>query len=347
VNEPAAPRAWRPSWSLLKPAAALYNAARRASYERRVANPRPGERVTIEEHGLRESLVTVHDALAQRSPQHALAVLTERFEAGSAKSWFQANGEFSRYRDQAMAYYRFAERAVLAAYGRSHARASDPVLVAEARAAARDGSLVGREYRATALQDKDSGHCAHHAFFNAIMASVGFVYPLKVHQLVENAKRLLNVRPVFNRTAAAERAQLEAQLGVKFGRDVDQGMGDKDMAQYASLLGMSLASRAPPSGEAGWLALLRGPEQPLLTYRMFHPRFRLDAAVDGHDYRVLHHAAYLLGAFPSRSRGATLFMVQDSGSGITAFLTAEELTALVKDVQLLDARAPVRLPKSA
>lgn len=264
MSEPVAPRAWRPGWSLLKPAAALYNAARRASYERRVLNAGPGQRVTTEEHGLRESLTTIHDALAQRAPQAALSVLTERFETGAAKDWFHANGSFSRYRDQAMEYYRFTERAV---------------------------------------------------------------------------------RPVFNRSAAAERARLEAQLGVTFGRDVGQGMSDKDMSRYASLLGMSLASRAPPSDEAGWLGLLRGPEQPLLTYRMFHPRLRLDGS-EGHDYRVLYHATYLLGAFPSPSRGATLFMVQDSGSGITAFLTAEELTALVKDVQLLAAAAPVRLPQA-
>lgn len=350
VVEPARPAAWRPSWSLLKPAAALYNAARERAYERRVANAGPGQRVTVEEHGLRESLAETHAALEEGRLQHALTPLIERFESGAAKAWFRANGEFERYRSQAMAYYRFAERAVLAAYGRGHKRSSDDELVAEALAAERAGALVGHGWRRTALQAKDLGHCATHALYNAIAASVGFAVPTRVEDLIDHARWTMNVKPAFNKASARETARFEAQLGVKFGRDIDHGMGEKDMVQYASRLGLRLSPRAPPADEAGWLALLRGGDQTLLSYRMFHPRFRQDedgSPLDGHDYRVLHHAAYLLGAFPSPSRRAWLFMVQDSGSGITAFLSAEELSALTKDVQALETRGPVRLPPVA
>ncbi len=343
VKELPAPSAWTPRSALLKPFAGALNAARRALHARRLANAPPSRRLTVEEIGLRQTLTGAHGALAAGRPQEALGALSAHFNGSAAKSWFRANSSFDRYRDKGMEYYRFAEDAVLRAYGRSHARAADRGLVAEARAAARDGSLLGREYRTTQLQDKGAGHCAHHALFNAIKASAGFAYPLAVRQFIENAREMLNVRPAIAGNVAA----LEAAMGVKFGLDVDQGMDDKSMARYASLLGLNLGVRGPPADEAGWKALVAGREQPLLTFRMFHPRYRLDEtarAVEGHRYEMLHHEVYLLGAFPSPSRGTWLFMVQDSGSGITAFHTAEELTALTKDVQLLDVSAPARLP---
>jgi hypothetical protein len=37
-------------------------------------------------------------------------------------------------------------------------------------------------------------------------------------------------------------------------------------------------------------------------------------------------------------------MVQDSGSGATDFYTAEELSAVASDVQLVTPKAPVALP---
>jgi hypothetical protein len=245
-----------------------------------------------------------------------------------------------------MAYYRFAEDAILRAYGRSHKRASDAGLVAEARAAARAGTLVGHEYRVTPLQDKDSGHCALHTMFNAISASAGFVRPLRVHEFIEDAREALDAMPKVTGSARGI-ARLEKELGVKFGRNVDDGLGDDSMAAYARRLGLGLRAEPAPADAQGWLTLLRGREETLLTFRMFHPRFRHDDEArrhEGHDYRVLHHAAYLLGAFPSPSRGQWLFMVQDSGSGITAFHTAEELSALSKDVLRLSVPAAVRLP---
>lgn len=349
VVEPAEPSPWRPSSALLKPAAGLLNAFRRAAYDRRVANAGVGERVTTEELGLRESLSKAHRALEQGLPQRALGTLSDHFGAASAKSWFRANAQFDRYRAQAMSYFRFAESAILRAYGRSHGRAGDAGLVAEARAAAREGSLVGHEYRATPLQDKDSGHCALHTMFNAITASAGFVRPLRVHEFIEDARAALNTMPTVTGSARGV-ARLERELGVKFGRNVDEGLGDESMAAYARRLGLGLRGAPAPADAQGWLALLRGPEETLLTFRMFHPRFRHDEeerAREGHDYRVLHHAAYLLGAFPSPSRGEWLFMVQDSGSGVTAFHTAEELTALSKDVLRLSVPAAVGLPAPA
>ncbi|MDX6769723.1 MAG: hypothetical protein SF051_09340 [Elusimicrobiota bacterium] len=346
VREPPAPRAWTPRAPLLKPFAGALNAARRALHQRRLDRAGPTRRLTIEEMGLRETLAGAHGALAAGRPQEAVGSLSRHFNGASAKSWFQANSRFERYREKGLEYYRFAEAALLRAYARSRERAGERALVAEARAAARDGSLLGREYRTTALQDAGAGHCAQHALFNAITASVGFVYPLAVREFIENARDALNTGPVV-KGGSRSVAALEASLGLKLGRDVDQGMDEASMARYAALLGLTLASRGPPADEDGWRALVAGPEQPLLTFRMVHPRYRLDEAarrVDGHDYALLHHAVYLLGAVPSPSRGAWLFMVQDSGSGITAFHTAEELTALTMSVQLLDASAPARLP---
>jgi predicted DNA-binding transcriptional regulator YafY len=66
----------------------------------------------------------------------------------------------------------------------------------------------------------------------------------------------------------------------------------------------------------------------------------------GHDYRVIHHEVYLLGAFDSPSRGARLFLLQDSGSGSTLMATAEELSALVLEAQILTTAGPVREPQS-
>lgn len=349
VVEPPAPRPWRPSWTMLKPAAGLVNAWRSAAHERRARNAGPEQRVTMEETGLRESLTGVHAALREGRLQAALDPLSEHFDGAAAKEWFRANGGFGPYREQAMVYYRFAEVVLLRAYARSHRRASDAGLIAEARAASRDGSLLGRGYRATPPQEKDSGHCALHAMFNAITAAAGFVYPLPVHEFVENARSMLNAMPSFHNTGRRGIAQMEKELGLKFGRNVDEGLGDKDMARYAGALGLPMRTVAAPASDAGWRELLGGREQAVLSLRMFHPRFRLDkrdAALEGHEYRMLHHAVHLLGAFPSPSRGVWLYMVQDSGSGVTAFHTAEELTALTRDVQLIDASLPARLPRA-
>ena len=84
------------------------------------------------------------------------------------------------------------------------------------------------------------------------------------------------------------------------------------------------------------------------SLRMFHPRYKLSeglASVRGHDFMVLHHEVYLLGAFDSASRGARLYLLQDSGSGRTLMATARELDALTQEVQLLSVSGPVAVPQ--
>jgi hypothetical protein len=61
---------------------------------------------------------------------------------------------------------------------------------------------------------------------------------------------------------------------------------------------------------------------------------------------ILHHEVYLLGAFDSPSRGARLYLLQDSGSGRTLMATAEELDALTMETQILTTAGPVVVPQS-
>src|SRR5207244_3769219 len=108
--------------------------------------------------------------------------------------------------------------------------------------------------------------------------------------------------------------------GVKLGVDVGEGMGPEGIKKWASLLGLGFEARGPPRGDAAWSALLEPGREVLLSLRMFHERFPNspeERALHGHDYRVLHHEVYLLGAFDSKALGRRLFMIQDSGSGST------------------------------
>jgi len=68
-------------------------------------------------------------------------------------------------------------------------------------------------------------------------------------------------------------------------------------------------------------------------------------ALRGHDFMVLHHEVYLLGAFDSASRGTRFYLLQDSGSGRTLIATAQELDALTQEVQLLSVSGPVAVPQ--
>jgi len=347
VKTPEAPAPWRPGSVLLKPAALVVNAVRLSRHGKRLNARMPGERVTTEEMGMQETLMTAHAAIAAGFLQEALEGLTSLFNGRGVAGWYRANPVFQPYQAQGHSYLRFVERAVKLAYERAHARAGDAVLIAEARAAQRMGGLLGHAYRATAIQERDTAHCAHHALFNAISASVGFASSVSVTLFIERARQLLNTS-AETLSPGADLTALESKLGIKFGVDVGHGMGPETIGKWAQLLGMGFEARGPPRDDAGWSALLRGGRTEVLVgLRMFHERFKHDEgerALRGHDYRVLHHEVYLLGSFHSPSRGARLYMVQDSGSGATDFYTAEELSAVASDVQLVTPVKPVALP---
>ena len=347
VKTPAAPAPWNPSSVLLKPAAYVVNSVRLSRHEKRMNARMPEDRITTEELGMRETLATAHAAISAGFLQDALEGLASLFKGRGVNRWYYANPIFQPYQTQGHSYLRFVERAVKLAYERAHARAGDEILIAESFAAKRAGGLLGHAYRATAIQERDSAHCAHHALFNAISASAGFAYSVSVIRFVERARELLNTSKE-TLGSASDLTALENKLGIKFGVDVGEGMGPETIGKWARMLGLGFEARGPPRDDAGWSALLRGGRaQVLVSLRMFHERFKHDAgerALHGHDYRVLHHEVYLLGAFDSPSRGARLYMVQDSGSGATDFYTAEELSAVASDVQLVTPHQPVVLP---
>ena len=348
VKTPAAPIPWTPASLLLKPAASVLNAWRLSRHEKRLNARMPEERVTTEEHGMGQTLTSAHVAIETGRLQDALEDLTRFFKGREANSWYRANTAYRPYQDQGHAYLRFVERAVKLAYERAHARARDARLIGEARASARMGSLRGHDWRITAIQERDSAHCAHNALFNAITASVGFVYPLPVHRFVERARELLNVRAEdLTGKTGSELSAIHRRLGYNLGVDVSEGMSTPSIKRWAQLLGMSFESRGPPSGDAQWSALLGRGREVLISLRMFHERFPHspeDRALHGHDYETLHHEVYLLGAFDSPSHGARLYMVQDSGSGSTDFYTASELTAVASELQIIGSAKPVALP---
>jgi hypothetical protein len=349
VKTPAAPASWTPSSLLLKPAAFVVNAVRLSRHQKRLISRMPEERVTTEELGMQETLTTAHAAISSSLLQDALGVLTSLFNGRGVNGWYRANPAFRPYQSRGHEYLRFVERAVKLAYERAHARAGDEILIAESFAAKRAGGLLGHTWRKTEIQERDSAHCAHHALFNAITASSGFLYPVSVRRFVERARELLNTKAeTLTSTSGSDLAALQNSLGIKFGVDVGEGMGPETIGKWASMLGLTFEARGPPRDDAGWSALLRsGRSENLLSLRMFHERFkhtREEAALHGHDYKVLHHEVYLLGAFDSPSRGARLYMVQDSGSGATDFYTAEELSAVVSDLQIVTPKAPVALP---
>ena len=175
VKTPAAPARWTPRSVLLKPAASLLNSWRFSRHEKRLNARMPEERVTTEEHGMQQTLNSAHEAIATGRLQDALGELTRFFKGREANGWYRANSAYQPYQNQGRAYIRFIERAVKLAYERAHARARDARLIGEARASARMGSLRGHEWRMTAIQERDSAHCAHNALFNAISASASSI----------------------------------------------------------------------------------------------------------------------------------------------------------------------------
>ena len=349
ARAPEAPARWTPRAPLLKPVASLVNAFNAARHQQRLANPLPGERVTTEEHSLRETLTALHSSLAQGRYQDAISAVGAYFHTRAAASWYAENPGYAPYRAEAFAYMRFAERAVLASYGRAFRRSGDAALIAEARDAARSGRILGHGWRPTALQEKDSSFCVQNSLFNAIAASVGFARPTTVEDFVAASRAALNRAATLDRPAdQPEIARLSRELGVDFGRrDVGQGMNSRSMTEWAESLGLTLAPSPAPRGDAGWSGLFAPGREVLLSLRMFLPR---DAhspelrALRGHDFMVLHHEVYLLGAFDSPSRGDRLYLLQDSGSGRTLLATAQELDALTQEVQLLSVSRPVAVP---
>ena len=351
VRVPAAPARWTPSSALLKPVAAAVNAFNAASHARRLANPRAGERVTTEEYSLRDTLTDLHAAVAGGRYQKAIDAVRDYFQTRAAASWYMENPGYAPYRTQAFAYMRFAERAVLASYGRAFRRASDAQLVAEARDAAFSGRILGHAWRPTAIQEKDSSFCVQNSLFNAISASVGFARPTTVDDFVAASRAALNREARIDRPASGpELAALTRDFGVDFGRrDVNDGMGTRSLAEWTESLGLTLTPAAAPRGDAGWSSLFAPGREILLSLRMFHPRYKHSEdlrAIRGHDFMVLHHEVYLLGAFDSPSQGTRFYLLQDSGSGRTLLATAQELDALTQEVQLLSVSRPVAVPRT-
>jgi hypothetical protein len=350
VRVPRAPERWTPPSGLLKPVASLVNAINSARHQQRLANPLPGERITSEEHALRETVTDLHAALAAGRYQEAISAIGQYFHTRAASRWYAENPGYSPYRAQAFAYMRFAERAVLASYGRAFRRSGDAELVAEAVAAARSGRILGHGWRPTAIQEKGSSFCVQNSLFNAIAASVGFARPTAIEDLVAASRAAIDRAPSLDRPAtAAEIAGLSRELGLDFGRrDAAQGMDTKSMAEWAKSMGLTLTPAAAPRGDAGWSALFAPGREVLLSLRMFHPRYKHSPemrSLRGHDFMLLHHEVYLLGAFDSAS-GTRYYLLQDSGSGRTLIADARELDALTSEVQLLSVSGPVTVPRT-
>lgn len=347
ARTPAPPSAWRPSSVLLKPAAAAVNAWRRARHRRLVDSLPPERRMTSEEFSMQDTLSRAHAALVSGGLQEALDVLAALYKGDSA-AWYKKHPTYRPYQRQGHEYVRFIESSVKLAFERAHGRSRDEALVAEAREAERNGTLLGHSWRPTDIQERDSAHCAHHALYNAIQASVGFTRSVDVARFVQRARELMNVPAEAVTTArGGELKALERGLGLKLGLDVGEGMTPAGLRRWARVLGLGFESRPAPRGDAQWSALLDGRRETLVGLRVFHERFKATVEQSrerGHEYSPLHHEVYLLGAFDSASREVRLYMVQDSGTGATDFYTAEELTAAASDVQLMSAASPVALP---
>ncbi|MBI3565080.1 MAG: hypothetical protein HY079_07790, partial [Elusimicrobia bacterium] len=287
--------------------------------------------------------------LSADRPQDALSLAGAYLLSDRAARWHEANPRFAAYREKGREYLRRAEAAVLAAYQAADRRAGDAALVAEARAAAGSGRILGRAWRPTRVQAKDTGTCVQNSLYNAIMASVGFARPTTTADFVAASRELVRRGPVlvraeYAREAAALGRELDLDLG---GRDAAEGMGTGDLKKWAASLGLALDAGGAPRAAAGWDALLASGRENLLSLRMFHPRFRhtdAERRARGHDLRQLHHEVYLLGAFDSPSSGRRLYLLQDSGSGTTLMATAEELSALATEVHSFAATAPVAVP---
>ncbi|MBI5202495.1 MAG: hypothetical protein HY925_12965 [Elusimicrobia bacterium] len=321
----AAPR----SPTLLQRLGALFGGANRSPHA-----------LAVEHLAAFESLQQVHGKLAAGERQAALDDLDRLFTGKRARDWYAGNPDYAHYRAQGFAYYRHAERLVMADYEAGVARAVDPALLYSAKAA----PVFGHSYRETELQEKDAPWCAYHALLNAIRASSGFGEPFDVRALVGFAKRLLdrNVVPTHDDFSLG---QVEAAMGVRLRVRASHGLSDDNVDDVARALGGAARADGFPSTEAELLDSFARGEERLLGFRFFHARFPLPESVrqeHGHDYEVLGHEGYLLGAFPHAGRW--YYMVQDSGVGRTTFYTFAELRSIVKRSELVRFPGPVSLP---
>ncbi|MBI4345839.1 MAG: hypothetical protein HY553_03225 [Elusimicrobia bacterium] len=305
-----------------------------------VAGVQPTARpASVEHESVFGSLQELHGLLSAGDYQAGLDHLERYYTGKRARDWYDANPEFDHYRSQALAYYRHAERALMAELDRGIARAKDPALVEAAKA----GPSAGHDYRETELQEKDSPWCAYHALLNAAKASVGLARPIETRQLVAYAQRLLDRDAIpFKGEGGVPRA--EAALGIPLRVRAAGGLNGESVLELARALGGSARASALPEREDELRASLAAGEEWLLGLRFFHARYPVaerERRALGHDYEPLAHQAYLLGAF--EHEGARYYMLQDSGVGLTTFYTFAELRALTKKAEVVRFPAPLRI----
>lgn len=288
-------------------------AARRQAAQ---ARARP---TSVEELSAFESLQQIHAALEGGDKQKAIDVLESAFSGRDAVGWYARNQDFAQYQAYAAGYYRHVERAMLEDRARAAARGRDAKLIAEARQAERDGTLIGRGHRFTLRQAKGSSSCGFHALCNA-----GDGDPEELAALA---------REKLDRRADPAQAEYAGRLGLKAGVAVSRGLDNALLADVARLRGWKLGD-VGRVGEEELLARLARGERLVLSQRLFHLSRELEDPV--HDYELLHHAVSVRGAFRSRSAGTRLYIVQDSGTGATDFYTWDELRAHLHDLHRLD-----------
>lgn len=296
----------------------------------------PGEAAV--RRNLERGLAEVSAAFDGGRAQEGLDLADAYFTGPRAAAWFAQNPRHAEPRARALERLRRAELSMMADYRSALERSRLPRLQAEARAAAESGAALGGAWRETELQCPGSGHCAVRALFNALRAGTLARPRGSAEDFIAAARRLLD-RPADPRAAAAL-----APLGLTPPRlSVDDGLDPAALSRLAASLGLKVESSPAPRGDAGWSALFMPGRENLLSMRLFHPAHPLSPAerrAYGRDYRLLHHETYLLGAFDSRLAGRRLYLVQDSGSGATLMATAEELSALTREVDALSSAKP-------
>lgn len=278
------------------------------------------QRLTTEEEGFLESLTQIHDKLAQGETQSALDDIDRLF---TNSGYYRRHEEYSGYHEQAMVYRDHVRVRLEQAHARARARGQSPALVEEARSAP---FILGHEWRPTALQEQDSAHCAFHAFHNAVSASAGFAKNFDVPEMVRWAAAKLNRKALIPRPLSG------GLRGVGAGVDVNGGLGTAHLEKLSALFGLALEKLGPPESPEQLRRRLSDGKEVLLSLKLFHRKYGGEA---------LGHQVYLLGAYPSRTLGSWVYMVQDSGTGTTDLYTWNELRELVSEVQLIRPLSPL------
>lgn len=291
-----------------------------------LARPRPQPSASVEHSAALESLHELHGLMGEGDWQRALDRLEDLFVGRRARGWYDRHPEFGEYWQQGAAYYRAAERRLAATYRAGVSRAKDAALVAEVQAA----PVAGRAWCPTELQAKDSPYCAFHALANAA-ASAG--RPVAVPELVARAREALDRDYV---PLSPERAaRLERELGVRLRVRTGNGLATADLRELAPLIGAKVEKRPFPD-EPELLVSLSAGARWLLSFRFFHERHAVpeaDRRLAGHDLEPLAHEVYLLGSLETSA--GRLYLVQDSGVGLTTLYTYAELRALTQEAKLV------------